>query len=243
MSERRDYPSEEMLNALLDNELSSEERASMLNELQLDKELSAEFCELRMVKDAVQLAHLDLPIPEHYGQKKKSYWMSLVAGGLLFVIGVLLGGVSQLQSIDEKRFAILDPAGLGSAPAVAVNKEMRIVFHLTQPDLLVADELLHEVEQVLSDYKQQALPLRVEVVANNDGLNFLREGLTVHSDRINSLAEAYPNLTFVACENTIRRLHVENGIEVVLLPEAEVTESGISHVAKRQQEGWAYIRL
>lgn len=243
MSERRDYPSEEMLNALLDNELSAEERASLLEKMQSDKQLSAEFCELRMVKDAVQLAHMDLPLPERYVKKKSSYWMSLVAGGLLFVVGLMLGGITQLQTVDEKRFAILDPAGLGSAPAVAENNEMRIVFHLTQPDLLLADELLNEVEQVLTEYQQQALPLRVEVVANNEGLNLLRDGLSVHSDRINTLSEAYPNLTFVACENTIRRLHVENGIEVVLLPEAEVTESGISHVAKRQQEGWAYIRL
>lgn len=243
MKKNRDYPSEEMLNALLDDELSSEERASLLNEMQHDKKLSAEFCELRMIKDAVQLAHMDLELPEHYKPRKKMHWMSLAAGFLLFGVGILLGGVVQQQAFEDKRFAILDPAGLGDAPAAAENNEMRIVFHLTQPDIAITEELLAEVEQVLGNYEQQGLPLRVEVVANNQGLYMLRQGLSKHADRISSLSRAYPNLTFVACENTIRRLRVENGIEVVLIPQAEMTESGISHVAKRQQEGWAYIRL
>ena len=243
MNNNRDYPSEEMLNALLDGELSSEERASLLNEMQHDKKLSAEFCELRMIKDAVQLAHMDLPLPEHCKPRKKTHWLSLAAGFLLFGVGILLGGIVQQQSIDDKRFAILDPAGLGAAPAVTENNEMRIVFHLTQPDVAITEELLAEVEEVLGSSQQEGVPLRVEVVANNQGLYMLREGLSKHADRIASLSEAYPNLTFVACENTIRRLRVENGIEVVLIPQAEMTESGISHVAKRQQEGWSYIRL
>lgn len=239
----RDYPSEEMLNALLDGELDNQERATLLNEMQTDKKLSAEFCELRMVKDAVQLAHAELPLPDRYKKGKSTLWTTIAAGVLLFVAGLFFGGVMQQDVLEEKRFAVLDPVGYGAAPAIAENLEMRIVFHLTQPDLIVADELLDEVEAVLIDYEQQELPLRIEVVANNDGLNFLREGLTVHSDRVTSLSRQYPNLTFVACENTIRRLRVENGIEVVLIPQAEITESGISHVAKRQQEGWSYIRL
>jgi len=243
MRDDRDYPSTEMLNALLDDELSSQERASLMSRMQEDKKLSAEFCELRMVKDAVKLAHMDVELPKHYQSQKSLHWFSIAAGLALFCLGIFLGSIVQQNAIDEKRFAILDPQGYGEAPAIAKNEEMRIVFHLTQPDYLVAEELLDEVENVLGNYKQEGLPLRVEVVANNEGLQLFREGLSVHSDRISSMSDSYPNLTFVACENTIRRLRVENGIEVVLLPQTEVTESGISHVAKRQQEGWAYIRL
>jgi len=36
---------------------------------------------------------------------------------------------------------------------------------------------------------------------------------------------------------------VERGIEVKLIPDAEVIDSGVSHVVKRQREGWSYIRV
>ncbi len=58
-----------------------------------------------------------------------------------------------------------------------------------------------------------------------------------------ALASNYDNLAFVACQNTINRLRVEKGLEVTLVPEAEVIDSGVSHVVKRQMEGWSYIRV
>jgi len=47
----------------------------------------------------------------------------------------------------------------------------------------------------------------------------------------------------VACANTVHRVEVKEGTEVVLLPNAELTESGVAHVVQRQKEGWAYIRI
>lgn len=244
MTEQRDYPSAEMLNALLDDELSADERAQLLARLHEDKVLSAEFCELRMVKDAVQLAHMDVQQPKrNQGRQRRIQWFSIAAALALFVFGILLGGGVVKQQQSEQRFAILDPQGYGQAPALAENEEMRIVFHLTHPDIIAADDLLDEVEVVLEQYQQQSKPLRIEVVANNEGLNVFRKGLTVHAERIAEMSQTYPNLTFVACQNTIQRLNVEDGIEVVLIPQAEVTKSGVNHVARRQQEGWAYIRL
>jgi len=110
-------------------------------------------------------------------------------------------------------------------------------------DPMVAGELLDEVETMLHAYQADDRPLRVEVVSHADGLELLRQSLTVHESRIHELAEAYDNLTFVACKNTIDRLRVNHGIEVQLVPDAEVTDSGVSHVVKRQQQGWSYIRV
>jgi RNA polymerase sigma-70 factor (ECF subfamily) len=63
------------------------------------------------------------------------------------------------------------------------------------------------------------------------------------AQRISQMVTAYPTLTFVACRNTIQRLKVEKGIEVLLLPEATTTESGVAHVVRRQNEGWIYIQV
>lgn len=138
---------------------------------------------------------------------------------------------------------VLDPEKRGQAPAVSSANETRIVFHLTTPDQDVAGELLDEVESMLAAYRADGRPLRVEVVSQSEGLSLLRESLSRHKERIHQLASEYTNLTFVACRNTMNRLKVEHGIEVKLIPDAEVIDSGVTHVVKRQREGWSYIRV
>ena len=165
----------------------------------------------------------------------------MLAVGLLS--GWVLHGGSTAGTAEGSRFVVLDPEGRGQAPAVTEDEETRIVFHLTNPDPMVAGELLDEVETMLQAYKADGRPLRVEVVSHSDGLELLRKSLTVHESRIHELADDYTNLTFVACKNTINRLRVDHGIEVQLVPDAEITDSGVSHVVKRQKQGWSYIRV
>ena len=117
------------------------------------------------------------------------------------------------------------------------------MFHVTSPDRTAAGELLDDVEQMLAAYEADGRPLRVEIVSNGEGLDFLRERLSHYKQRIHRLAQRYRNLTFVACKNTIKRLEVQKGIEVNIVPDAEIIDSGVSHVVKRQKEGWVYIRV
>ena len=117
------------------------------------------------------------------------------------------------------------------------------MVHLTNPDQAVAGELLDDVEHMLRAYQQDGQPLRVEIVSHGEGLDLLRSRLSEHRERISALSRTFANLTFVACKNTIDRVQVSQGIEVNMLPEAEVTESGVNHVVKRQKEGWTYIRV
>jgi hypothetical protein len=162
-------------------------------------------------------------------------------------LGIVSGWVLHAHAPDlgtqGERFVVLDPDGRGQAPAVAGEGDTRIVFHLTNPDQAVAGELLDEVEAMLSAYQTDGRPLRVEVVSHSEGLDLLRERLSQHKTRIHQLAGQFSNLTFVACQNTINRLKVERGIEVRLVPDAEIIDSGVSHVVKRQKEGWSYIRV
>lgn len=116
------------------------------------------------------------------------------------------------------------------------------MVHVTGDDMNRASDLLDEVEGLLAAYKEEGRPLRVEVVSHGKGLALLREGLSTQKDRIRKLSREYPNLTFVACMNTIERLRVEKGIEVKLVPEADVTRAGIARVLKRRREGWTYIK-
>jgi len=234
------------LNAFVDGELSTDQQAELLEAMRSDPELARQACELGQLKAQVRLAYLEPPEPRRHGVAKvRGSWQAIAAGLVMLAVGVISGwGLhANMPGVQGERFVLLDPEGRGQAPAAASDGETRIVFHLTDPDQTVAGELLDDVEAVLAAYQADGRPLRVEVVSHSEGLNLLRERLSQHQEQIHRLAGQYANLTFVACQNTIDRLRVEQGVEVRLIPDAEVIDSGVSHVVKRQKEGWSYIRV
>lgn len=232
------------LHAYVDGELSDAERAELLQAITQDAELAREACALGNLKQQVQLAYTNPP-----GNKQctptsgKTPWLAIAASVLMLAVGSLAGWLLNGTHTAEQRFVMLDAEGRGQAPATADSPETRIVFHLTNADQTLAGELLDDVEHILHAYQHDGKPLRVEIVSNGEGLSLLRARLSQHKQRINQLARLYDNLTFVACKNTIERMQVSEGIDIHILPEAEIIHSGVDHVVKRQRDGWAYIRV
>ncbi len=242
-------PNDELeVNAYVDGELSADQQAELLEAMRQDPELARRACELNQMKAQVRLAYAEPPRPDtRAGNVVKASWRAIAASVLLLAVGMLGGWLlhanTTVPTADPARFVVLDPDGRGQAPAVASDGETRIVFHLTNPDQTVAGELLDEVEDLLAAYEADHRPLRVEVVSHSDGLDLLRMRLSQHKARIGELAGRFNNLTFVACQNSIDRIKIEHGVEVKLVPDAEVIDSGVDHVVKRQREGWSYIRV
>jgi intracellular sulfur oxidation DsrE/DsrF family protein len=232
------------LNAYIDGELSPDQQAELIEAMQRDPQLARRACELENLRKQVRLAYADPPPPARPSAGRQRWHAGRWAAGFLLVaLGGLIGWLANEPPSQPGRLVLLDSAGRGQAPAAADSPETRIVFHLTDPAQTVAGELLDEVERLLISFEEEGRPLRVEVISHGEGLGLLRERLSAHKARIRALARRFDNLTFVACLNTMERLRSEQGIEVQLVPEAEVTRSGVSRVVRRQREGWAYIRV
>ncbi len=233
------------LNAYIDGELTPQERVRVLEAIQQDPAVAREVCELNNLKSQLQLAYTNPPgIAACKVARGNRHWMTLAASVLMLAVGLLGGWLAGNETqAHQDRLVVLDPEGRGQAPATSDSEETRIVFHLTTPDQNAAGELLDDVEQMLAAYEADGRPLRVEIVSNGEGLALLRKRLSHYKARIHRLAQRYKNLTFVACKNTIKRLEVKKGIEVEIVPDAEIIDSGVSHVVKRQKEGWSYIRV
>ena len=235
-----DYKPHE-LHALVDGELPPDQQAELLEAVHQDPALAREVCELRQLKAQVQAAY---PLGAAPATPKSAVTRRHGVAAAV-VMAMLVSGVTgwQLhQAADGNRLVVLDSGGRGQAPANAQSQETRIVVHVTDGDMNKASDLLDEVEGLLAAYERDGRPLRVEVVSHGKGLALLREGLSTQKERIRKLSQHYQNLTFVACLNTIERLRVEKGIEVKLVPEAEVTRAGIARVVKLRREGWTYIK-
>ncbi len=234
------------LNAYVDGELSPDQQAELLESMRSDPDLARHACELGQLKAQLRLAYADPPKPRQGVAKVGASWRAIAAGFALLGLGLVSGWLLHANApglgIQGDRFVMLDPDGRGQAPALTEG-ETRIVFHLTNPDQPVAGELLDEVELMLGAYQSTVARCASRWSATATACSLLRESLSQHAARIHQLAGRFENLTFVACQNTINRLKVEHGIEVKLVPDAEVIDSGVSHVVNRQKEGWSYIRV
>lgn len=233
------------INAYLDDELSAGDRVEMLEAMQRDPELARRACELGHLKNQIQLAFANPPgLVRSEKRIKPTTWAGVAAGLVVLGAGVFGGwALGHLPSSQANRFVLLNGDGLGNAPATANSKETRIVFQVTNANQTKVGEMLDDVSQMLHAYKQAGKPLRVEIVTNGDGLDLLREHLSHFKTKIHQLASTYPNLTFVACKNTIQRVEVSEGIVVHLLPDTQLTGSGVNHVVQLQKKGWIYIRV
>ncbi len=237
----RDSTSDELINAFVDGELGAEERVELLRATRRSEALRQRICEAAYLKSLVQQA---CPLPAMERQEaghspERRAFLTYAAAAVMGGVGVSAalyrsagptGGAGSVEAVEE-------------AAATVTGRGDRVVFHISSDAAGKAELLLDQVALVLARYAEGRRPLKVEVIANNQGLRMLQLGRSPVAGRIRRLDRAYPNLTFAACGNTLQRLRRESKENIELLPEAVIVQSGISFVARRQQEGWAYIKV
>jgi len=166
-----------------------------------------------------------------------------IAASLLIVVGLSAGWLLQSPAIIQpatsdnlKSFYSLQEFVHASVNDKTTNAILRIEKN---PAQLIAT--LDDIEQLLLKYEQNNRTLNLEIIVHSSALNILRADITPAGQRIKDLMTRYDNLTFLACNKTIRRLKEDKGIEVTLLPGVEVVPSALEQVLKRIQEKWVYV--
>lgn len=126
-------------------------------------------------------------------------------------------------------------ASLSGVSAAQERKTHRIVFEVTSGDSQVWDAVLNNIENVRKAFGASTTEIRV--VAHGKGIDLVRKSNMAAGERV--AAVSGPDVQFVACENTMRRLKLE---KADLFPAAGTVDSGVAEVARLQEAGWAYIR-
>ena len=237
--------SEEQLHAFVDGQLDGSEQAHVLLALEASDELRAKVAGLRRLKDMVRLAYDDVPLPHARPivvPRIGGYALAAAAGALItLAVGQLISWNWSSESLHDSRVMTTGPTDASLASFSAGDPEM-VMFHISNADDQVAAELLDQVELVASQYRRWGRSLRIVVIANNEGLRLYQIGHKRNERRIEKLFARYDNITFAACGNTLDRLS-RAGDPVQLLPQAIVVDSGVAEIARRQKQGWRYIRI
>ena len=234
-----DY-SQEQLSAFVDNELAANERASLLSAAQKDNSLSQEIEVLHQYNDLIKLAYNDISVgnkPElPRNQEVLRYSRIALVASVLLIIGVLLGW--QLTAISVKNtnpiqsLAQIDPEHF---------TQDKILIHINAMDQSRIDNTLSKAESLLAHAQRAGRPLQLEIVANASGVNMLRAG-SPFSERIHSISQQYKNVSFLACGFAMENIHMKEGSEIQLLPEAKKVDAALEEILRRLKSGWLYLR-
>ncbi len=242
MNKNHDY-SDEQLQAFVDDELGISERTEITEAISKDDALACRVCELMQLKDSVRLAYSEPPQPANTMERwnashKAMFSVKAVAAVMLLAVGTLIGGLLQPQLNPSASIA---PAGLAQIAPVG-DEYKRVVFHISTADPGRLERALDDAEELLASYKDSPEKVQLEVVANAQGLTLLREDASPYAERIQRMAMLYDNLSFLACSRTIEKLKLK-GIDVHLVPDAEVIPAALEKIVDRLHEGWVYIRV
>jgi intracellular sulfur oxidation DsrE/DsrF family protein len=238
--------SDEFLNALVDDQLDSDEKDYALREANQNTEFRERVCELRALKEMVQHAYPqvadDAPRTRGWTGLRLSHLQSLAACFMLLLVGGASGWlahdisspasdnqmVHSLRALQQNDFAI---------------RPSKYVVHVDTANPVRLKTALDEAENLLTTTQDTSQPSQVEIIANGPGLDLLRTGISPYAQRIALMQKKYPGLNFMACGQTIRKLK-EQGIVVELLPHTEVTPSALEQIiTRRLKQNWAYIKV
>jgi len=231
-----EHISEEQLNAFVDGELDSEESSNLFDEAERSAELEQRLCQQRKIKELVKHAYRDVPEARRRLSGRRTHKSMLglaVAASMLLIIGITTGQLMP-RFFDQD----LRPGGL-SANAQAIANMENYILHVASGEPETMRLALQQARELL-DSADADNPRRVEIVANDRGLDLLRSDVTPFSDEIRALS--HENVMFYACSKAIERLE-EKGIEVRLVPEAIPGFTALDRVVERMQDGWQYIKL
>ncbi len=138
-----------------------------------------------------------------------------------------------------------DPASPSVATAGKKGGEQashRLVLQVNTNDPAMMNLALNNAANVDQYYSDLGAPVEIEIVTFGPGLHMLRDDTSPVKDRIKSMAESRPSISFKACGNTQENMSKTENKKIPLVPQASVVKSGVVRVMELQEQGWSYVR-
>ena len=127
-------------------------------------------------------------------------------------------------------------------PAAASKKAHRLVLQVNSNEPATMTLALNNATNVEQYYKERGEKIEIEIVAFGPGLHMLRDDTSPVKDRIKTISEKNPAISFKACGNTQENMGKAENKAIPLLAQAAVVKSGVVRLMELQEQGWTYVR-
>lgn len=131
---------------------------------------------------------------------------------------------------------------LSTAAVTAENKHHRLALQISDnvPDKMNA--VLNVAANVSRYYSDKGEEVEIEIVAFNAGLHMLRADTSPVKERVSSFRKSMTNVSFKACKNTMDAMAKNEGKPVVLIPQIDIVDAGVTRLVELSESGWTIVR-
>ena len=138
-------------------------------------------------------------------------------------------------------FAALLLLPLALSPAGAMEKH-KLALQISDNDPAKMNAVLNVAANVSKYYADKGDEVEIQIVAFNAGLNMLRQDKSPVLDRLKSFKQGMPNVSFMACENTLDAMTRTEGKEPPLVDNATRVPAGVVTLIELGEKGWTIVR-
>ena len=136
-------------------------------------------------------------------------------------------------------FAVLLLLALSSAQAMEHHK---LALQISDDSPKKMNAVLNVAANVSKYYTDKGDEVEIQIVAFNAGLTMLRADKSPVLDRLKSFKQGMPNVSFMACENTLQALTRKEGKEPPLVDNATRVTAGVVTLIELGEKGWTIVR-
>lgn len=138
-------------------------------------------------------------------------------------------------------FAALLLVPLAFAQAGAGEKH-KLALQISDNDPDKMNAVLNVAANVSKYYSDKGEEIDIQIVAFNAELNMLLADTSPVKPRLKSFKESMPNVSFMACENTLEAMTRKAGKEPALVENAERVKAGVVTLIELGEKGWTIVR-
>ena len=102
--------------------------------------------------------------------------------------------------------------------------------------------VLNVAANVSKHYSDKGQEVEIQIVAFNAGLHMLRDDTSPVKPRLQSFKQSMPNVSFIACDNTLHSMSRNEGKEPLLVENVEHVEAGVVRLIELAEKGWTLVR-
>ncbi len=134
---------------------------------------------------------------------------------------------------------LLLPLAFASANA---GETHRLALQISDNDPVKMNAVLNVAANVSKYYSDKGDEIDIQIVAFNAGLHMLRDDTSPVKPRLQSFKQGIPNVSFIACENTLAAMTKSEGKEPPLVENATRVPAGVVTLIELGEKGWTIVR-
>ena len=129
-----------------------------------------------------------------------------------------------------------------AAPVTAAEGPHRLALQISDNDPAKMNAVLNVAANVSKYYSDKGEEVEIQIVAFNAGLHMLREDSSKVKPRLQSFKQGMPNVSFIACQNTLDAMTRNEGKKPPLVENAQLVPAGVVRLIELAEQGWTVIR-